>query len=327
MDNLRFIPTTAQIPPPTASIARAQKGLNLFFSNPGSQYQRQGIRSIAADAVSWVGNANPVTYSVTITHFPDGTAFPGAQAHIVLVPDTAGGTAPDYSDPNAILLDIHANASNGGTATFRYKINQANANGMMYNNNPANGAVGALGNVTSTNILGKWSVSFQNDTDITLTSPDGSTTSLTMPSADAALFAPASAMGTYFGGQPNALANTGEELIFSNVKVTNGPDTVVNESFEPADPDNGLSADNWIKRLDAPEGLYVIDNAQVQTPALWLRWSLPDADFKLQVSTNLNTASVDAGLTPIISGKNRQVLLNSTNMVSGNQAFYFLVKP
>lgn len=320
VDNLRFVPTTAEIPPPTASIARAQKGLNLFYSNPGSQYQRQGIRSIAADAVSWIGNANPVTYSVTITHFPDGAAFPGAQAHIILVPDTAGGTAPDYSDPNAILFDIHADGNNGGTATFRYKVNQPNANGMMYGS-------GALGSVASTNILGKWSLTFQNDTDITLTSPDGSTTNLTMPAADAALFTPASAMGTYFGGQPNALANTGEELVFSNVKITNGSDTIVDESFEPADPDNGLSADNWIKRLDAPEGLYVIDNAQVKTPALWLRWSLPDADFQLKVSTNLNTAPIDAGLTPIISGKNRQVLLNSTNMVSANQAFYFLVKP
>src|SRR5207248_730647 len=108
--------------------------------------------------------------------------------------------------------------------------------------------------------------------------PGGATLDLTMPAADAALFSGAT-MGAYFGIQPNTLANIGQSVVISEIKITNGADVVVDDTF-PSTGDPAVQVDPalWTLRLDG--GTTAIKNV-TDLPAFWLSWTLPDADFVL----------------------------------------------
>ena len=108
-----------------------------------------------------------MTYALTITNFPSGAAYPGYQAHIFLVPGASipnYETAPDYTENNLIFLDIHQNPDGTAYGAFRYKTNQPNGNGMVYGS-------GSLGYAGSSTVLGTWSLTFDQDTNITVLSP------------------------------------------------------------------------------------------------------------------------------------------------------------
>src|SRR5205807_8937789 len=89
------------------------------------------------------------------------------------VPGTPGtADAPDWNEPACILVDIHANADESGTATFHYKTNAPGSNGaptldgmsgQYFNASPTNGPVGQLGSVTGAIILGTWTVTLNQD--------------------------------------------------------------------------------------------------------------------------------------------------------------------
>ncbi len=305
LDNVRFIPSSAAIPPPTMSLAKARKGLNLFASQPGGQYQRQGIQAVSADYVWWIGNPNPVTYSLTIVDTPPGPDF---QTHVFLVPDGTGN-APDYSAPHAIMLDIRRQGESGGVALFRSKTNQPTGNSQMYNE-------GVLASLSDTTIAGTWSLRFVNDTNVTITGPTGVSTNFTMHPEAAALFMPLFNMYTIFGVQPNQAASIGGASVISRIRITNGDLTVVDDTF----PEETLSAD-WENRLDSPQGLFVV----TEEPAYWISWTLPDADFTLQQAHKLGDAFADSTLTPLLNGTRRHVLLRKPEVL--DQSYFLLQKP
>ena len=154
----------------------------------------------------------------------------------LLVPDNSSGNAPDYTDANAIMLDIKRQADSQGIAIFRWKTNQPNGNGQMYSTSQ-----GQLGQLVDSSVIGTWSVSFHNNTNITITGPSGASTNLVMPSDAAALFQSASVMGTIFGIQPNQPGNIGQASVLSRIRITSGATTIVDDNF----PEETLSAD-WV---------------------------------------------------------------------------------
>src|SRR5688572_21722642 len=198
LDNVRLIANTnLVVPSPTMSVERAQPGLRLFASASGSQYQRQNIRTVTP-AYSWVGASQPVTYSVDIGDYP-GTNNTGFQTHVFLVPGESipnFESSPDYNQPNVVFLDIQNNA-NGANATFRYKTNLPSGNSMIYNDNSTNGPVGVLASIGSAQVNGVWSLTFSNDTSVTITTPAGSSTNFAFPAESTALFS--GPLYAYFG--------------------------------------------------------------------------------------------------------------------------------
>jgi hypothetical protein len=326
VDNIKFIPSTAVIPPPTLSIAKAKKGLNLFFSQPGGQYQRQGIGSTVANGLFWVNNPQTVTYAATISGFPDATLYQGSQAHIILAPN-GSGNGPDYGNITALMLDIKANANGTGTAWLRYKTNSVNNNSMMYTAvATATTGAGQLGSITSSNILGTWSLSFDHDTNITVSGPGGVSQTFTMPVENAQLFL-GDSMETIFGGQPNAVANTGQNIIYSEIKITSGSDVLVDDKFDTdtADPSQQVDPNLWTRRADDNNGVILVD----QDPTYYVRWTLPDSDFQLRWTTNLNSnvTATAPPLTPIANGAGKQLLLRPADQPASDQLYFFLVKP
>jgi hypothetical protein len=325
IDNLGLYANTnvAPPPPPTLGMTRANPGLRVFASQTGAQYQRQNIYTRTSTGYSWVGRTEPVTYSLTVADYPDGT-HNGFQTHLFLVPGANlpdWESSPDWNEPNLIFLDIGNGADGTGYASLRYKTNLPNGNTMVYNANPANGPVGTIASVGSPTPNGTWSLTFNNDTEVTITAPNGATATASLPAEAAALFA--DPMHVYAGAQPNRLENIGQSVTFKRVRIT-GVATPIDDDFTaPA----VLAGSTWNVSAGDRGGII-----QVPTDAVfWLSWGLPDNRWFLQWAEDLdNNFWNDIGFTTMLNiGGRRQVLVRSGELpVSffGNYFFQMVLR-
>ncbi|HYE33656.1 MAG TPA: hypothetical protein VEH27_19710 [Methylomirabilota bacterium] len=323
VDNIRLVASTnsGPLPPPKLSVEKrdAAGGLQLIASRAGAQYQRQNIRTVVPQ-YSWVDAGGPVSYSVTISDYA-ANANNGFQTHIFLVPGDnvpASQSAPDWSEPNVVFLHISNNTDGRANATFRYKVNQANANGMYWNGNPANGPVGSLGTITAPTAVGTWTLTFTNNTGFTLTGPGGATGSFSMPAEHAALFA--GPLFAYVGAQPNELRNIGESVTLSRVQIS-GVGTPIDETFAPvAEAPGGLNPELWQISAEDAAGVVLVPNEVT----FWVSWTLPAADFVPQWSADLRTWN-DITSPPVQVGEKRGVLLPQSAL-NNKAAFFRMVK-
>src|SRR2546430_1164736 len=100
------------------SVEKTKPGLNLLAAS-GGQYDRQGIATVGS-TFGWIGSSVPMSYSMTIKEFPSAVTHPGFTTHFYLVPGTPGnGDAPDWNEPNCILIDIRAKI---GRASCRERV-------------------------------------------------------------------------------------------------------------------------------------------------------------------------------------------------------------
>ena len=250
VDNLYFEKNTntAPVPPPTLSIKPATGGLQLLANQSGSRWQRQGIRTVESD-LSWVGAPGPVTYELTIKEAPMKNGF---QAPMFLIPNPVDTeTAPDWGRPDDISIMIYDNGAGGGQINFGFKTNEANGNTQIYGANH-------LASLNSTKLLGTWKVTFNNHTDITMTAPDGGSTSFVMGAEAAAMFA--NPLKVYYGVMPGNPDYIGSGYVFSNVKATGVPHPI-DDSFTTGVLDPLV----WAKAADNPAGVLVAPpDAKVQ---------------------------------------------------------------
>jgi hypothetical protein len=282
IDNINLYANTnvAPPPPPTIDISKANQGLKIFASQPGAQYQRQNIYSRASAGYTWVNVPQPVTYSLTLADYPDGT-HSGFQSHLFLVPGSNlpdWESSPDWNEPNLIFLDIGNNANGGGYASFRYKTNLPNGNTMVYNANPANGPAGTIASIGSPTPNGTWSITFSNNTEVTLTAPNGAVTNFSLPSAAAAMFA--DPMHVYAGIQPNQIGNIGQSLTIKRIKITGATNNVDEDFSVPG----VLTGTTWNISAGDRTGL-------IQVPAdavFWFSWALPDTGWTMQWAEDLD---------------------------------------
>jgi len=290
MDNLRLIVSPVKIPPPklVTPFIKPIQGLNLLSSPAnGNEFQRTSILYNNNTGVGWLGAAAPVTYSLTITNFPSGV-YTNYQAHIFV---TTGNTppsfdtAPDYSQTNVIFFDVHQNPDGTAAAYFRYKVNEEQANSNMFGAEfVGTASAGTLARLGAATVLGTWSFTFNQDTNVTVSGPGGVSTNITMRPAAVANFA--EPLNVLFGGQPNRqsegapLANIGQDVVLASVGITNGPTTVAYDNFMA---DTVFDTSTWVVRSGDP------NMVQLVTPdaALWLKWTLPDTGFGLQTTTNV----------------------------------------
>ena len=311
------------VPAPTLFLEEADPGLRIYASGSG-QYQRQNIRSVETTH-SWVGAASPVTYSFNIADYPDA-AHPGFQTHLFLVPGSGlpnWEAGPDWSQPNIIFLDIQNTAEGTANATFRHKTNSPNGNTMIYNSNPENGPAGSIASISSETILGTWSLTFSNDTSITLAAPNGASTNFTISAETAALFA--DPLYIYLGVQPNRTENLGQSALFTNFRST-GTASPITETFAGVVPETDPEA---APNLDPAIWERVAENAAgvvlIPTNTTYVaEWTVPAVGFKLQHANSLtNPDWTDVTATATQIGDRVRAPL----AVTGNQGFYRLIKP
>ena len=298
----------AAIPNPTMQgLSKTTSGLNLFaLSGP---YNRENLKSVNDQA--WVGQSGPVSYSFTIAKGVNGSGSAQYQNHIFLAPSPGTETGPDWTEPNAILVDLESTTAGGASWTFRYKTNQPNANSMMYD-----GTVvpGIIGNSTP---VGKWTLTFNSANNITMTTPSGSSTNFTIPADAAALFtAPVQA---YFGCQAGNTAGIGQGSVLSEIKIT-GTANPLDDMFTGG---TAVNPNNWITNA--------VDNGAVfVTPsdaAYWLSWSLPDNGFAPQSKAALNGGSWNDLTVTLLQGNGQRLaLLHNSDMPAAKEGYFRLIK-
>ena len=319
IDNLKFTAPGGGPPPPTLFVERPLRGLNLTPTS--GQFQRQNIATVANN-FGWIGRPDPITYSLAIGKYPDAS-HAGFQTHIFLVPGNPGtDSAPDYSQPHIVFLDIQRQASGGAFASLHYKVNEPAGNNFLYGQ-------GTLGGVGSAIAEGTWTLTLSQDTNVTVTAPDSTSGTFVIPPADAALFA--GAITVYIGDQPNSGGNVGQTAIFNSFRITSGGQTLLEDNFLTADI---LNSTLWRVAAGDAAGVQLVAPDAI----FWLGWSLPDSGFSLQASGNLADPNswLDPGLTVPVAGAARRVLIHAFTETpvagkvyapSASHAFFRLSKP
>ncbi len=316
--------------PPTLSLEKPQPGLNVIDSSPGT-YDRESIMSQNTSAYSWVGASSPVTYSFTVKNYPVNQPSVAAQMFLIAgnpaIPSYE--TAPDYNESNVVLFVVTGNSTNAN-GNFYYKAFEGNGNNMIYGNAPytnapgtgsTNFGSGSLGSVTNTGVLGTWSMTFSQNTNITLTAPDGATANYTMNGYDASAFAGANGFVVMLGSQPDNSAAIGTRVVYSQIQVQGTP-TPINDNFLA---DSSLNTNIWTVLASAPAGVLVVPT----NTAYILDWTTPDAGYSPILGTNVASAAsyFDLGLSPFGQiGSIKSTLLLQSNLPAGNQAYFRMIQ-
>lgn len=279
IDNLDVHLAPIKASPPTiAAPTKPIRGLNLLSSGSnGDQYQRTNLKLINNTGTSWLGATAPVSYSFTITNFPDPVKYSGYQAHIFLVTGTSipnYETAPDYAETNLIFLQVQENADGTGVAYLRYKVNEFQSNSNLFGPpyvGPA--SAGTPVRLSAPSVLGTWTLSFNQETNVTLAGPGGAVTNFILGSEIVTNFA--DPLNVIFGGQPNSPANFGQAVVLAAASV-HGNVTPVSDNFLA---DASLDTTTWSVLSGDPNMVQLI----LPDPgALWVKWSLPDSGFGLE---------------------------------------------
>ncbi len=318
VDNIRWTESAVQLPPPTMSIEKTHPGLNLN-AGTGGQWDRQNIKSVPT-GLGWIGSSSPVSYSVTIKEFPNGTTYSGFQSQMYLVPGTPGTeSSPDWNEATVVLVTIQSGTNGNGTMTFHYKTDAPGSNGGYFNTDPAAGQVGNLGSVTGASVLGTWTVTLAQDNQITLKAPDGSSTNLVMPAADAAKFE--GEIAVYYGVQPNQTANIGQTVILSGAKVTSGSTVLLEDSFNTST----LNPDLWSIVAAASTCVTAVGPKD----PVWVWWTTPASGFILQTNSAANPGTwgtPDPVLPDALVGVKKRALIPESAVPSLEKGFFRLIK-
>ena len=319
VDNIKF--WTPQVPP-TISLAPAGPGGAQFVSSqPANQWQRQNIVTASGNyGYSWVGNdfITPVTYSFTSTNFPDAVAHPGFEAHAYLVNyDTLPTpvawnevySAIDWNATDIIVAALRNNGGGGVDFSFNFKTNLSGA-----------GINNTLAVLHGPSALGTWSVSFQNDVNVTLSGPGGISTNFVIDADTVAHFN--GNMLLDFGTFKNNFVNNGASATFSEIHVV-GSGMPFDETF----PGPGLNPDplnvRWRLAADDAAAITWVPSGI----AWWLNWTLPDTGFTAQSAPSVTGPWADAGITYIIEGTSGRSGAVPAGMPAGNKGFFRMMKP
>jgi hypothetical protein len=321
LDNIVFTADlTKPLAPPTLSLKPVSEtpGLNINTTSAAGEYDRDDIATV--NTYSWVGNGStPVTYSLTIGKYP-GTNNPYFQTQIFLcsgaggAPPPATDTAPDWDQPNCIFLQIQNNPNGTASGSLRWKTNEPAGNGLLF----GSGYIGAL--TEPAGPLGTWSLTFVNDTNVTLTTPSGLNTNWVFPD-DTALqtYFPQGSVVAYFGCDPNATANEGQAAVLTEVKIS-GLTPAIDDHFTEAT----LDPNTWNIVAAQPTGITL-----GQTNVHWaLSWTLPDLGYQMQSAPSVlgpwTVLSIATNATQ--SGPTKSVLIPDSALPAGNSAYFQMVK-
>lgn len=308
VDNVILKGTTPP-PPPSLSLEKPVPGL-AFIAASGGQWDRQNIRTLG-DGYSWVGAQGPVSYSMTVAKLADND-HPNFQLHIYFVPGTPDDRADaDWHEPNVLMWRINNLADGAAWSEVRYKTNSPDDNGILW-------GAGNLGGVWSPTPLGTWTITFDHDTNITVTTPAGGTLVTNFPPELVPIFN--NTMKIYVGAVPNSLDRIGQMAVLTNVKITGTPNAApVNSDFlgQPLDT-------NVWEILAASPTLGV---QQIPTDAAyWVMWTLPALGFALEGSPTVNGPWTSPAPTGFDVGGKHRVLLRQADLPSPEAGFWRLVK-
>jgi hypothetical protein len=285
IDSLQITMNTNPPPPPrpTLNVLAAKPAMRIFQKASDAVYTQEGIGTVDLNQ-SWVGVATPsapVSYAIT---FQDFDTVANYTMNVQLCP----GGNPDspytvYESANDLLWTITSGGGASGFTTFvGFKTNSpANAMGAETN------VVLATMTTGSTNGRGTWTLTFTNDTDGSVTAPDGTKGYFSMdPSVPPQFVNPLTIL---FGTSAGATGGFGQFTDISSIAITNVVDGNEYDDFTMDDVlntslwDPNFSRDNPAFHNDAGAVILVSNN----TPSYWVNWNIPDDGYGLGTKASL----------------------------------------
>jgi hypothetical protein len=314
MDNVWFETNNVPPPPPSVALAPAAKGLNLIAVNnyDANAWRYNNIRTTTGNQ-TWVGQPGSVTYQMSIAQAANVSGF---QSQIYLIPGAPVSTGSsslshsslDYITASRALVWIYDNGDGTANAEFDYAANDQNYDGNATQ----------LATITSAKMAGTWKLTINNNTNVTLTAADGTSTNFVMPPAAVAYFA--SGVDVFYGESANGVsAAYGKGILINNVQVT-GTAAPINDSFTGP----GLSA-TWAVQAWDPSGVVVTTSSS----KYWLNWTFPATGFTPEINSSL-TANTWAGLDTssliIANPTMNRLLVDASALPAGNTGFMRLIQ-
>jgi hypothetical protein len=203
-------------PSPRLSLVPAGPVGLQFNAGAGTASHHNGITTAPWFEGSWVGAATPdfpATYSFTVTN-PPALGATGFLAYAWWIANPISYSTEAYSgvaNSNVVRLWLESDGNGAVTATLGYKANASNDLTNFFGN-------GFLCGITGAPFAGTWTVSLTNDTDFTLTAPNGAQAQGSMQSGDAAYFT--EKVRFYLGVNPNGSQNIGKSMTVSGVSIS-----------------------------------------------------------------------------------------------------------
>jgi hypothetical protein len=307
-------------------------GVEIIMDGTGDQWQRNAISTPSGGGpYLWTSQGSyPVSYSCTITNFPDIATHLGFEAHMYLVNgDTAGsGTdvsgSPDWGAPDLLIFRIENHVStvlttNGTTITTNSTYN-AMAQIQWKTNYPDANATNVPVVVYPPSALGTWTVTFTDPTNGSLSGPGITATNFTLP-ADAVLnnFSPATSFlqfGMFKADGPNDGHNNGAHGTYSRVQFTGAQANSFDDNFSGATLTNKYA---W-RKTDANYVQYIAPGT-----AWIVDWSLPANQFTPETAATVKGPWSPAVFTSTYRGPTAMHgLISKTEMSSAG--FFRLIK-
>jgi hypothetical protein len=337
-------------PPPTLGpLTKPLPGLNQFSSAAGGQYSRNEIMSAATNGLGFA-DQNDVTYSWTITSFPANNGQTIGTG-VIIVGGSPGlyDQAADYNLANCILTTVQQQDDTnggGGVFQFRYKTNNAQGNGMIYNtftynqpttnyvtngmvittnvtiNNTNNWPIEPISSVTNpgpNGVLGTWRIHFHNHTNITVTTPSGTISSnFTIDPASVPLFADPATVILFT--QPNSTSLYGKGAVIGDFSIA-GNDAPFDDNFLT---DSSFNTTHWRPIMTSTTS---DSNSVILVPATsayWLPMSLPDVGFVVRTSAHLGSSAVwsQPSLPSVRRDGHDYLLVDNSNLPSATSGYF-----
>lgn len=298
-------------PPPAMNLLPAKPGLRVFAQDSTHPYNQEGFGTQDPNQ-SWVGVAtpnNPVTYAVT---FQDFDTVNGYTLFVQFAQNASGGDPFGvYNAQNVLVWSI---TSSGPGGMFTTAINwKTNAPAAGANNN-------ALSlTTTSSNGRGTWTLTFTNDTDGTVTAPDGTSGFFSLDPTVAPNFANPTVID--FGSCPNwNTAGYGQWITYSKIAITN---VIDGNEYDDFTQDESFNTSLWNPRFsynNNPAPYCVI-----QVPPgtnYWVNWTQPSDGFGLETKASLN-GGTNAWFSPNYYGNG--IVTNTPPTVMGGATNWTLI--
>jgi hypothetical protein len=267
------------LPGPPMTLVSAKPGLRVFAQNSQQTYNQEGFGTVDPNQ-SWVGvatPANPVSYNITIGDFDT------VNNYTLYVQFVQNGNPGDpfgvYNGANALVWNI-THQGTGFTTAVNWKTN------MPASGTPSN----ALPTLVTSSVDGRgtWTLTFTNDTNGTVTAPDGTSAAFALPNDPNWTAQFANPVIIDFGTAPNNTAGYGQWITFSKIAISNVLDGTEYDDFTQ---DDGLNTSLWNPRfsLDSANANNAGSVFQVSTNTpYWANWGLPDNGFGLETKASLN---------------------------------------
>lgn len=270
-------------PQPTLTALAAKPGLRIFQKASDATYTQEGIETVDINQ-AWVGLATPstpVSYAIT---FQDFDTVANYTMNVQLVPNAGTGPYTVYESANDLLWTITSGGgASGFTTALAFKTNSpANVNGGETN------VVLASMTTTSTNGRGTWTLTFTNDTDGSVTAPDGTKGYFSLdPSVPPQFVNP---LSVCFGTSAGATGGYGQFTDISRIAITNVGGLNKNDNFAN---DAALDTTVWDPTFSRDNPAYGNDAGSVilvssNTPSYWVNWNIPDDGYGLGTKAGLN---------------------------------------